>query len=194
MGRSRALYDHAKSEGSDVRDTVLSDRQKHKPEKQKGNTMFATPRKAKSITVLILAAATLLFLGACSQSSTPAADERAERLTGYFNDADLNSNGFIERSEIDAAADADFDALDYNNDGVVTIEDIYNEEQGYPEDFDEFERVTDVSHHLPYDLDGNNTITRAEYRSYLETELIAKMDTDKDGRISFAEYRAYENF
>ena len=156
--------------------------------------MFATPRKAKSITVLILAAATLLFLGACSQSSTPAADERAKRLTGYFNEADLNRDGFIERFEIDAAADAEFDALDYNNDGVVTIEDIYNDEQAYPEDFDELERVLDVSHHLPYDLNGDGVITRAEFRSYLETELIAKMDTNGDGRISFAEYRAFENF
>ncbi len=155
--------------------------------------MFATLRKAKSITVLILAAATLLFLGACSDSFE-ADTERAERLTGYFNEADLNRDGFIERFEIDAAADAEFDALDYNNDGVVTIEDIYNDEQAYPEDFDELERVLDVSHHLPYDLNGDGVITRAEFRSYLETELIAKMDTDNDGRISFAEYRAYENF
>ena len=155
--------------------------------------MFATLRKAKSATVLILVAATLL-LGACSQSSTPAADERAERLTGYFNEADLNSNGFIERSEIDASADAEFDALDYNSDGVVTIEDIYNDEQAYPEDADESERILDLSHHLPYDLDSDGSITRTEFRSYLETELIAEMDADGDGRISFAEYRAFENF
>ena len=154
--------------------------------------MFSPLRKAKFATVFILAAAVLL--SACSDSSVPAADERAERLTGYFNEADLNRDGFIERFEIDAAADAEFDALDYNNDGVVTIEDIYNDEQAYPEDFDELERVLDVSHHLPYDLNGDGVITRAEFRSYLETELIAKMDTDKDGRISFAEYRAYENF
>ena len=156
--------------------------------------MNVTTKKGKSVTALVLATATLLLLGACSQSSAPNADERAERLTGYFNDADLNSNGFIERSEIDAAADAEFDALDYNNDGVVTIEDIYNDEQAYPEDFDELERVLDVSHHLPYDLNGDGVITRAEFRSYLETELIAKMDTNGDGRISFAEYRAFENF
>ena len=155
--------------------------------------MFATLRKAKSATVLILVAATLL-LGACSQSSTPAADERAERLTGYFNEADLNRDGFIERSEIDASADAEFDALDYNSDGVVTIEDIYNDAQAYPEDADEFERVLDLSHHLPYDLNNDDTVTRTEFRSYLETELISEMDTDGDGRISFAEYRAFENF
>ena len=154
--------------------------------------MFSPLRKAKFATVFILAAAVLL--SACSDSSVPAADERAERLTGYFNEADLNSNGFIERFEIDAAADAEFDALDYNNDGVVTIEDIYNDEQAYPEDFDELERVLDVSHHLPYDLNGDGVITRAEFRSYLETELIARMDTNGDGRISFAEYRAFENF
>jgi Ca2+-binding EF-hand superfamily protein len=133
-------------------------------------------------TALLLA----LLLAACSQPQSPAIDERVERLTQYFRGADTDGDGVLSRAEIDTEIDADFDTLDYDGDGVVTIEDVLNEEQGLP---DGAEPIQDLSHHLPYDGDDDGTITREEYRSYLESELLAEMDANGDRAISFGEYR-----
>lgn len=150
---------------------------------------MSLPRKVTlpGVTASVL----VIVLGACAQSPTPATDERTERLTSYFDAADTSGDGVLDTAEINAEADADFDTLDYNGDGVITIEDVYNDEQAAPEGA---APVTDLSQHLPYDLNSDGTITREEYRSYLDTELLAEMDTDGDGRISFAEYRAFEEF
>jgi Ca2+-binding EF-hand superfamily protein len=73
----------------------------------------------------------------------------------------------------------------------VTIEDIHNDEQGEPEGAT---RNSDLSAHLPFDANSDGSITREEYRAYLDAELLAEMDSDGDGQISFAEYRTYEEF
>lgn len=139
-----------------------------------------------------LAASILIMLGACAQSPTPTPDpERVERYTAYFDEADTNGDGVIDQAEIDAVADADFDTLDYNGDGAVTIEDIYNDEQGEPGGAT---RNPDLSAHLPFDANSDGSITREEYRAYLDAELLAEMDSDGDGQISFEEYRTYEEF
>ena len=133
-----------------------------------------------------------VLLASCGQPAAPTTDpERTERYTAYFNEADTDSDGIVNQAEINAVADADFDDLDYNGDGVVTIEDIYNDEQGAPEGA---ERNMDLSSHLPYDADGDGRITQEEYELHLETELLAEMDGNGDGQVSFAEYRAYEEF
>ena len=132
-----------------------------------------------------------LLLAACAQPQLPPTDERAERLSQYFRNADGDHDGVLDRAEIDAEVDQDFGALDYNGDGVVTIEDVYNEEQGRP---DGAEPTQDLAQHLPYDGDGDGTITREEYRSHVEAELLADMDANGDGIVSFGEYRAFHGF
>lgn len=143
---------------------------------------------SRVVAVMLLVA----LLASCAQPPTPTnGTERAEWLTRYFDKADANSNDVIETAEINAEINADFDALDYNDEGAVTIEDIYNEEQGLPEGV---EPVLDLSHHLPHDLNSDGAITREEYRSYLESELLEEMDSSGDGQISFEEYRAFNEF
>ena len=135
---------------------------------------------------------TVALLTSCGQPATPTIDpERTEHYTAYFNEADTNSDGIIDEAEIDAVADADFDALDYNGDGVVTIEDVHNDEQGEPEGA---KRNMDLSSHLPFDANSDGSITREEYRAYLDAELLAEMDSNGDSQISFDEYRTHEVF
>ena len=143
--------------------------------------------KQTFVFVLVLA----FFLAACSPDQAPTPDERAERLTAHFNEADTNDDGVLSVAEIDAEIATDFENIDYNNDGAVTIEDIHNEEQGLP---DGVELNPDLSHHLPYDQNSDDTISSEEYRSHIESELLAEMDSNSDDRISFAEYSAFHDF
>lgn len=131
-----------------------------------------------------------VLLASCAQPASPP-DERAARLTGYFNDADSNGNGVVEAIEINAVTEKTFSSMDYNADSTVTIDDVYNEEQAL---FEDTEPIRDLSHHLPHDLDGNDAITLEEYRSYLDSEQFGKMDSSGDGQISLDEYRAFEAF
>lgn len=139
--------------------------------------------------VLILTVLALLF-AACSPAPD-ASDERTERLTAYFNAADSNNNGMLELVEINTEIYQDYADLDYNDDGIVTIEDIYNEEQALPEGVDP---ILELSHHLPYNQNGDDIITPEEYRSYLESELLDEIDSNNNDVINFQEYRDFHNF
>lgn len=148
----------------------------------------------RSTTTFIFIVLTAALLASCSQPAapTPTPDpERTERYTAYFNEADINGDGIVDEAEIDAVAAVDFDAMDFNDDRVVTIEDVHNEAQGEPEDA---ARNLDLASHLPYDGDGDGGITPQEYEAYLDAELLAKMDKTGDGQIGFDEYRTYEAF
>lgn len=148
----------------------------------KRRKMYLTPFSALLFVTLLVS---------CSQPTSPSANpDLTKAYTAYFNDADTDGSGTLEQPEIDTSIDSDFDKLDYTGDGVVTLDDIYNAEQGEPEGA---ERNTDLSAHLPYDANGNGTIIREEHRAHVES-LISKMDTDGNGQISMAEYRTFKEF
>ena len=148
----------------------------------------------KQIRIYQMLVGTLLtatLLVSCGQAVTPAADPRlGSAYTGYFAEADADRSGTLEPSEISASIGRVFDTLDTTDDGVVTLDDIYNAEQGHPAGA---ERNTDLSSHLPYDADRNGVITREEHQAYAAA-LIRRMDANKDGHITFAEYRASKEF
>ncbi len=148
----------------------------------KQREMYLTPFSALLFVTLLVS---------CGQPTSPSANPvLAETYTAYFNNADTDESGTLEPAEIDASIGSGFDKLDYTADGVITIDDVYNAEQSEPEGAT---RNTDLSAHLPYDSNGNSTITHEEHRAHAYA-LISKMDANGDGQISMVEYRSFKEF
>lgn len=148
----------------------------------KPRKMYLTPFSASLFVMLLVS---------CSQPASPSANpDLAKSYTTYFNDADTDGSGTLEPAEIDVSIGSGFDKLDSTADGVITIDDVYNVEQSEPEGAT---RNADLSAHLPYDANGNGTITREEHRAQVDS-LLSMMDTNGDDQISMAEYRSFKGF
>jgi Ca2+-binding EF-hand superfamily protein len=123
----------------------------------------------------------------------PPSQAARELIEEDFASADESNSGRLERDEVLATLRRDFEAMDLDRDGVVTIKDIRMElagQKGAPRGV----KVPPLSEHLPYDANGDGRITFDEYREHVQREIVTKMDGDGDGTISEEEVNDHYGF
>jgi Ca2+-binding EF-hand superfamily protein len=92
------------------------------------------------------------------------------RAQAAFERIDTNKDGFIDRAEMQAARAALFDRLDTNKDGQLTPDEMHAGRRG--------QRAGNTQ---------QRTISRADFIARADQALMRR-DTDKDGKLSFAEF------
>jgi Ca2+-binding EF-hand superfamily protein len=92
------------------------------------------------------------------------------RAQAAFERIDTNKDGFIDRAEMQAARAALFDRLDTNKDGQLTSEEMRAGRRG--------QRAGNTQ---------QRTISRADFIARADQSMMRR-DTDKDGKLSFAEF------
>ena len=124
------------------------------------------------VAVATLVAGLIALPAALAQAAPgPANTGGRSRAQAAFDRFDTNKDGFIELAELKAARATVFDRLDANKDGQLTPDEMRN---GRPS-----RRQRAGS--------AQRTVTRDEFIARAERSL-ARRDTDKDGRLSFAEF------
>jgi Ca2+-binding EF-hand superfamily protein len=103
----------------------------------------------------------------------PANTGGQSRAQAAFDRIDTNKDGFIDRTEMRASRAALFDRLDTNKDGQLTAEEM---RAGRPS---RGQRAANTQ----------RTISRDDFIARADQSL-ARRDTDKDGKLSFAEFSA----
>lgn len=94
----------------------------------------------------------------------------ANRAQAAFDRLDTNKDGFIDRAEMRAGRVALFDRLDTNKDGQLTSEEMRAGRRG--------QRAGNTQ---------QRTISREDFIARADQSLMRR-DTDKDGKLSFAEF------
>ncbi|MCW5748651.1 MAG: EF-hand domain-containing protein [Alphaproteobacteria bacterium] len=144
----------------------------------------------RPLAALLLATTTLAALPALADE-TPARTGRPDRTArqhALFDRLDLNKDGFIDRDESKAARLAVFERLDANKDGKLTADELA---QG---------RRSQGSRRAPGDVNSRREgtppaaagATSEERRRTRAERLVQRLDSDKDGAISRAEWLAVD--
>lgn len=136
-----------------------------------------TSTRAFAAALLATAAFTALPALAQQPSVAPA---KAERGRAQFDRIDTNKDGFIDRQEARAAREAMFDRLDANKDGRVTREEIAAGRRQGPKG-----QSGGVN---AQQTDSQRPAGTAQARAARLDRMFQKLDTDKDGAISRAEW------
>jgi Ca2+-binding EF-hand superfamily protein len=124
------------------------------------------------IAAATLVAGLIALPGAFAQAApNPANTSGQSRAQKAFDRFDTNKDGFIDLAEMKTARAAVFDRLDTNKDGQLTPDEMRN---GRPS---RRQRAANAQ----------RTVSRDEFFARAERSL-ARRDTDKDGRLSFAEF------
>ena len=138
--------------------------------------------------------ATLLALSTASAAYAQAPAEaqkgdRAQKMHERLKAADTNGDGKISREEANASLPhiaKNFDAIDANNDGFITIDELraFHEKSG---------RAHKMHEHLKAaDKDGDGKISREEADALPRlAKHFDEIDTNKDGFITKEEMRAF---
>ena len=108
-------------------------------------------------------------------------------LTTEFEDDDSDGDGTLDQAEITTSIEGDFEDSDVTGDGVVTIDDVQKE----LDDTGGGTADQPLDWYMPYDADGDGTITVEEYTTTVMADVMAPMDTDSSGTISLDEAIAW---
>lgn len=165
----------------------------------------------RPLAALLLATAALAALPAFADE-TPARSGRPDRTArqqALFDRLDLNKDGFIDRDESKTARLAVFERIDANKDGKLTTDelsqgrrgpaprsasgDVNSRRDGAPPTAagptgDERRRVRAERLVQRLDSDKDGAISRAEWLAVDEAQF-ARRDADKDGKLAFEEWR-----
>ncbi len=124
------------------------------------------------IAAAALVAGTIALPATFAQAApNPANSSGQSRAQAAFDRIDTNKDGFIDRAEMRAARTALFERLDTNKDGQLTGDEVRG---GRPS---RGQRAANAQ----------RTIGRDEFIARADKSL-ARRDTDKDGKLSFAEF------
>ncbi|MEJ1158030.1 EF-hand domain-containing protein [Prosthecomicrobium sp. N25] len=135
------------------------------------------------LSKVLVSSAAIAALGigaafAATSHKTP--EEKADRIMKRL---DANKDGAVSRDEIAAKAMERFAKGDLNKDGRITKDEIdATMPKAKPEKRAKLFRR--------YDANGDGAITQAEVEAKIQKRM-AKMDSDKDGKITRAEYIAF---
>lgn len=117
--------------------------------------------------------------------ATPAyPDEMRQFIEDSHAATDTDDDGIVQRNELHVQMRTDFDESDVNGDGVITLDDVYNENVALAEGVD---RIDDLNHHMPgFD---HNTDGQIEFAEYVTTTMqrFAHMDADRDDEYTLEE-------
>ena len=106
---------------------------------------------------------------ACAVPALLAAPALAQMsVTNFIKKWDTNHDGTLDKSEIDRAADAQFDKLDTDHDGTLELKELGN-------------RVTKAEFDA-VNPDHDSTLDKAEYHALVQKRFEAA-DADKDGTL-----------
>ncbi|QQS13900.1 MAG: EF-hand domain-containing protein [Rhodospirillales bacterium] len=136
-------------------------------------------RSTRAIAAALLATAAFTALPVLAQqpTTTPA---KAERGRAQFDRIDTNKDGFIDRQEARAARETMFDRLDANKDGRITREEIAAGRRQGPKG------QSGGINAQP--TDAQRPAGAAQARAARLDRMFQKLDADKDGGISRAEW------
>jgi Ca2+-binding EF-hand superfamily protein len=104
----------------------------------------------------------------------------AEGPGGLFKTADTNKDGVIDQTEFQASRDTWFADLDTNKDGFVTTDEL--------KAFGEKMHAQWQQKHADASGDQTQTPPDASRGDRMAQHILARVDTDKDGKISKAEF------
>ena len=116
-------------------------------------------------------------LGVALLALATGAAARAQAAGGYAA-MDANKDGFVGRDEVLAAGDRAFDRLDADHDGYVTKEEL-------PAARTRHRAVATPA------AAGGDEAAREERAATRRQRWLERLDTDRDGRVSREEYRAW---
>ncbi|HEX2885263.1 EF-hand domain-containing protein [Vineibacter terrae] len=162
--------------------------------------------RSRPLIAVLLAAAALAATPALAQNpprpaGTP--DRDAQRRAA-FDRLDANKDGYVDRNESHAARAAVFDRLDADKDGRLTVDELMSTRRGRGQgaksqagvnaQTDTATPVTDVRRARAerqlkrLDTDKDGTISRAEWLA-VDDRRFDRCDADKDGKLAFGECR-----
>ena len=114
----------------------------------------------------------------------PSGDDPIERLLDLIHDMDANDDGEVTLEEIQAElpefTQEKFDRLDFNGDGVLSVEDL-----PAPDPDDHIERLFELLHRA--DANGDGEVTLAELQAIIPEftqEAFDRLDKNEDGVLS----------
>jgi len=143
--------------------------------------------RTRSLIAVLLAATSLTLTPALAQDATkPAArPDRATQQRASFDRMDTNKDGYVDRDESHAAREAIFARLDVNKDGRLTADELMGPQR--------------ARRQMPKSQDGginaqtDTTKPANDSRRTRAERLLQRLDTDKDGVISRAEWLAADD-
>lgn len=139
--------------------------------------------RTRSLIAVLLAATSLTLTPALAQDTTkPAArPDRTTQQRAAFDRLDTNKDGFVDRDESHTAREAIFARLDANKDGRLTADELMGPQR--------------TRRPPPKSQDGGINATDAtkpttDSRRARAERLLQRLDSDKDGVVSRAEWLA----
>ena len=114
----------------------------------------------------------------------PAAEASARSPGSALDKADADHDGYVTREELKAARSAQFDRLDRNGDGVVTLSEFPRLARSKRAKAQALKAVINRADH-----DGDGRVTRTEFVDG-PSALFDRADRDHDGRLSREEAAA----
>jgi Ca2+-binding EF-hand superfamily protein len=163
--------------------------------------------RTRTLIAVLLAATSLATTSALAQDATRPAGtpDRESQRRAAFDRQDANKDGYVDRNESHAAREALFDRLDVNKDGRLTVDELMGtrrlrgqgpkgQDGGVNAQTDTATPATDgrrarADRQLKrLDSDKDGTISRAEWLA-VDDRRFDRCDANKDGKLAFGECR-----
>jgi Ca2+-binding EF-hand superfamily protein len=150
-------------------------------------TKFRFTRPTSIVTVAVLAG--LFFApGASAHGAGKGAGHRGKQGAGFFEKADANGDGKIQKAEADKLAEARFAKGDTNKDGVITKQEAQKASETARAERSKHMQARLDKMFERADKNKNGKVEKSESR--LPAERFDKIDANKDGSLTKAEMKA----
>ena len=139
----------------------------------------------------IIGATVIALMGSVGIAYAKQSGGKGTRIS--FEQLDLNGDGFITASELQAAHEARFAKNDADGDGFLSAEEFaaMGGKMGKRMNKGEGQGERKKARMMRYmDENGDGKIALSEIPTDRMDRMIAKLDTDEDGKISVAEFEA----
>jgi Ca2+-binding EF-hand superfamily protein len=146
--------------------------------------------RTRPLSVLLAAALSLAVAPALAQEA-PRSSGKPDRQTqrrAAFDQTDINKDGYLDRGESRAAREALFGRLDANKDGKLTPEEAAAGRRRQPVTRTDSRPTRAQRAFERIDMDKNGTVSLAEWTA-ADSAFFDRCDTNKDGRLAFDECR-----
>ena len=141
--------------------------------------------RTRSLIAVLLAATSLTPALAQDATKPTARPDRATQQRAAFDRMDANKDGYVDRDESHAAREAIFARLDVNKDGRLTAEELMGPQRA--------RRTNAKSQDGGINAQTDTTKPASDVRRTRAERLLQRLDTDKDGVISRAEWLAADD-
>lgn len=143
---------------------------------------------------VIVAALSVTAMSASAKGNGEGRKMRGPQVT--FEQLDTNGDGFVTAEEMQAHAESRFMALDTDGDGAVSLEEMkakFAQGQGDKKKGERgAKKMEKMFSKMDANGDGKLTADEMKPKGDRHTKMIERLDTDKDGKISKAEFDAHK--